>query len=74
MPEANLAHLFIRPLREIGAKYLVTGSIASIVYGEPRLTHDLDLVIFLDQGQIQKTAGGVSRVRLLLSSPGGDHF
>lgn len=26
--------------------YMVTGSVASILYGEPRLTHDIDLVIF----------------------------
>lgn len=33
-------------------EYIVTGSVASIVYGEPRLTHDIDLVIFLRSTQI----------------------
>ena len=34
-------------LETSGFEYLVTGSIASIVYGEPRLTHDIDLVLHL---------------------------
>ena len=54
MPEAELAFLFIRPLREIRARFIVTGSIAAIVYGEPRLTHDLDLLIFLTREQIDR--------------------
>lgn len=32
--------------------YIVTVSVASIVYGEPRLTHDIDLVILLQRAQI----------------------
>ena len=28
-------------------RYVVSGSVASILYGEPRLTNDVDFVIFL---------------------------
>ena len=28
-------------------RYIVSGSVAAILYGEPRLTHDVDLVVFL---------------------------
>lgn len=31
-------------LERLGVPYLVTGSIASIAYGEPRLTNDIDIV------------------------------
>lgn len=40
---------FITPLELSGIPYFVTGSIASIFYGEPRLTHDIDIVIHLSQ-------------------------
>lgn len=31
-------------LERLGIPYFVTGSTASIVYGEPRLTNDIDIV------------------------------
>src|SRR5438552_11526041 len=47
MPEPELSLLFIRPLNRLGLRYLVSGSVAAILYGEPRLTHDVDFVVFL---------------------------
>lgn len=47
MPEPELSLLFVRPLNRLGARYMVSGSVASILYGEPRLTNDVDFVIFL---------------------------
>jgi len=47
MPEAELSLLFIRPLNQLGVRYMVSGSVAAILYGEPRLTHDVDFVVFL---------------------------
>lgn len=38
---------FIRPLNRLGIEYMVTGSAASMAYGEPRLTLDVDIVIEL---------------------------
>ncbi len=32
--------------------YFVTGSVATIVYGEPRLTNDIDLVVRLQPAQV----------------------
>lgn len=48
MATASLIGLFVRPLNELGIPYLVTGGVASIVYGEPRFTRDIDLVLKLD--------------------------
>ncbi len=47
MPEPDLIELFVGRLAEIGASYLVTGSVAATLYGEPRATHDIDLVVEL---------------------------
>ena len=54
MPEPELSLLFVRPLNQIGARYLVSGSVASILYGEPRLTNDIDFVIYLREGDIAR--------------------
>ncbi len=37
----------IKKLEEQNIPYMVVGSVASMIYGEPRLTHDMDLVIDL---------------------------
>ena len=60
MPEPNAALLFTRPLEQAGFDYVVTGSIAAIVYGEPRLTHDLDVVIDIREANISKLMGAFS--------------
>jgi hypothetical protein len=44
----NLIETFysvIQKLEEQQIPYMVVGSIASMIYGEPRLTHDMDLVV-----------------------------
>ena len=47
MPEPELFLLFIRPLNRAAIRYVVSGSVAAIFYGEPRLTNDVDFVVFL---------------------------
>lgn len=54
MPEPELFLLFVRPLNCAGIRYAVTGSVAAIFYGEPRLTHDVDLVVLLNSNDLQK--------------------
>jgi hypothetical protein len=54
MPETELSLLFLSPLNRMGIRYIVSGSIASILYGEPRFTNDLDLVVFLRHDDIQR--------------------
>ncbi len=57
MPEVELFQLFARPLQQAGFRYIVTGSVAAIFYGEPRLTLDVDLVVFLSDKDIARLAG-----------------
>lgn len=52
MQDLNLFTLYIDILSKNKIPYFVTGSVASIVYGDPRLTHDIDLVINLDKETI----------------------
>ena len=54
MPETDLVLLFTRPLDQAGLRYFITGSIAGMIYGEPRLTMDVDLVLVLSQPGIRK--------------------
>jgi hypothetical protein len=56
MPELELFLLFARPLQLAGIRYIVTGSVAAIFYGEPRLTLDVDLVVFLNEKDIARLA------------------
>jgi hypothetical protein len=53
MQEANLFLVFLDRLNKGKLSYMVTGSVASIIYGEPRMTHDIDLVLELHVGYVQ---------------------
>jgi hypothetical protein len=48
VPEPDLIALFIDPLNRTGIEYMVSGAVAAILYGEPRLTNDIDVVATLD--------------------------
>lgn len=56
MHDPDLIELFVKPLNDLGVRYLVSGSVAAMLYGEPRVTHDIDLVVFLRAEQIQQLA------------------
>ena len=56
MAEPELFLLFVRPFNRADIRYMVTGSVAAIFYGEPRLTHDVDFVAFLNEGDIRRLA------------------
>src|SRR5580698_3880453 len=56
MPEPELFLLFVRPLNLLGIRYIIGGSVAAIFYGEPRLTHDIDFVVFLNDRDAQRLA------------------
>jgi hypothetical protein len=54
MPEANLFLMFTQRLSSLGVAYMVSGSVAVIIYGEPRLTHDVDLIVVLEGKDIAR--------------------
>ncbi|MEO6568415.1 MAG: hypothetical protein ABIO94_06590 [Opitutaceae bacterium] len=53
----DLFSLFVRPIHGSGLRYMVSGSLASVFYGEPRLTMDVDLVVHLDGQEATILAG-----------------
>jgi hypothetical protein len=54
MSATNPFLLFTDRLNQLGIRYMVTGSVASMAYGEPRLTHDVDIVIEIARDQCQR--------------------
>ena len=47
MPAPSPLSPFLEPLERLGLPYCVTDSVAASVYGEPRLTADVDIVLLL---------------------------
>ena len=43
MLEPKLYHIFVGDFNKLGIRYMVTGAAASIIYGEPRLTDDIEI-------------------------------
>jgi len=52
MSQQELLGLVARVLDENGIDYMVTGSVASSVQGEPRASHDIDLVVAMPDAAI----------------------
>lgn len=48
MQPVDEAAPFLSALEALGIPYMVTGGFAAMLYGEPRFTRDLDLVVALD--------------------------
>jgi len=53
MAAPSWIELFIARLEPLDLAYMVTGSVATMVYGEPRLTLDVDLVVALERSRAQ---------------------
>ena len=52
MQDPDFISLFVAPLEAAGINYMITGSVASSIYGEPRNTLDIDLVVLIQPDQI----------------------
>lgn len=48
MTQSQLLHYAVETLERLGIDYALVGSLASSTLGEPRFTHDIDLVVRLD--------------------------
>jgi len=44
MEQHELLGYLVRCLEKLNIPYFITGAVASIAYGEPRLTNDIDIV------------------------------
>jgi hypothetical protein len=52
MDSSELLRYATRLLERLGLRYFVTGSSATIFYGEPRFTNDIDIVLDLPPGRV----------------------
>jgi hypothetical protein len=57
--EVALLARVARVLNDGGVRYFVTGSVASMFYGEPRMTRDIDIVVHLRMGDVHTLMDGV---------------
>lgn len=52
MSQPELLKRLAKALDDAGVAYMITGSVAASAYGEPRLTHDIDVVVLIRHDQI----------------------
>ena len=50
----SLVDTFVSRLEKLEISYVVTGAVASIIYGEPRLTNDVDLIMMMKTEDIER--------------------
>lgn len=54
MSQPELLKQILQILKDLAIDYMITGSYASSLHGEPRLTHDIDLVVSLNPDSARK--------------------
>lgn len=69
MTQLELLRLAVSSLERLGIAYMVVGSIASMSYGEPRLTRDIDIVIDLSESQVDDFCAVFADPDFYLSKP-----
>ncbi len=57
MSQQKLLEKVIRVLEKAGIEYMITGSVASSSQGEPRSTHDIDMVVSIEEAKASELAG-----------------
>src|SRR5947208_1891654 len=67
MEQSDLLRYVCTALERLGLRYLVTGSQATIAYGEPRFTNDIDIVVDLSIGRLDDFIGCFPSVDYYLS-------
>jgi len=65
--QQELLKLVVERLNKLKIEYFITGSWSSSLLGEPRSTHDLDLVVQLDQNHIKFIVESFREDRFYLS-------
>jgi hypothetical protein len=69
MSQQELLRRIIKILDDLRIEYMVTGSVTSSLQGEPRSTHDLDLVVDLKEDATDRLLGALSPTDFYVSEP-----
>lgn len=67
MEQSELLVHLCQHLEQVGVRYLITGSQATIAYGEPRFTVDIDVVVELKASQLDSFCDGFPSEEFYLS-------
>lgn len=54
MSQQELLKKVVVVLERLGIEYMLTGSVVSSIQGEPRSTHDIDVVVFIQEAAIEE--------------------
>ncbi len=54
MEQSELLRYLVSALEKLAVRYFVTGSTASIFFGEPRFTNDIDVVVDLRENDVDR--------------------
>lgn len=57
MEPAELLRYVVECFEKLNIGYFITGALASIAYGEPRLTNDIDVVVDISERDIARLKG-----------------
>lgn len=57
MEQSELLKYAVDKIETLRIPYFITGSIASIAYGEPRLTNDIDIIIDIKESDVKAFKG-----------------
>ena len=69
MSQSELLKAIVAELGAAGIEYLLTGSLASSLQGEPRSTHDIDLVVSMDAAGADRIVNTFRAPDFYLSAP-----
>jgi hypothetical protein len=67
MSQEEFLDTVVQVLNQLNILYMLTGSVASSFYGEPRSTHDIDFVVIVVPADAKKLAKTFDRTRYYLS-------
>lgn len=67
MPQPELLEKVLTVLNNSRIDYMITGSIVSSLQGEPRSTHDVDIVVNIQTGTVQSLTDVFSAPRFYIS-------
>jgi hypothetical protein len=73
MDQDELLRRVTRVLERVGLRYLVTGSVATIFYGEPRFTADIDIVVDLPVERVRDLCQALASPEFYVSEDSARH-
>jgi len=69
MEQSDLLRYVVHILEKTGVRYFVTGSTATIFYGDPRFTNDIDIVVDLPESKVSEFCAGFPAADFYVSEP-----